>query len=114
MVTWGNSPQWALPITDTVPDSADEPDESLRATMAAAIDYMDIQPGMALWDVAVDMVMIGSCTTSWIEDLRAAAEVVKGRSAKLRMLDMLGSGLVKNRQKMKDSIRSSRMPVWNG
>ena len=74
MVTWGNSPQWALPITDTVPDSADEPDESLRA----------------------------------------AAEVVKGRSAKVRMLDMPGSGLVKNRQKMKDSIRSSRMPVWNG
>ena len=95
MVTWGNSPQWALPITDAVPDPADEPDESLRATMAAAIDYMDIQPGMALSDIAVDMVFTGSCTNSRIEDLRAAAEVVKGRSAKVRTLVVPGSGLVK-------------------
>ena len=95
MVTWGNSPQWALPIIDAVPDPADEPDESLRATMAAAIDYMDIQPGMALSDIAVDMVFIGSCTNSRIEDLRAAAEVVNGRSAKVRTLVVPGSGLVK-------------------
>ena len=98
MVTWGNSPQWALPITDAVPDPADEPDESLRATMAAAIDYMDIQPGLALSDIAVDMVFIGSCTNARIEDMRAAAEVVKGRKKAAnveRALVVPGSGLVK-------------------
>ena len=95
MVTWGNSPQWALPITDAVPDPADEPDDSVRATMAAAIDYMDIKPGMALSDISVDMVFIGSCTNSRIEDLRAAAEVVRGRSAKVPTLVVPGSGLVK-------------------
>ncbi len=95
MVTWGNSPQWALPITDTVPDPASEPDASMRATMAAAIDYMDIKPGMPLSEIAVDMVFIGSCTNSRIEDLRAAAGVVQGRRAKVRTLVVPGSGLVK-------------------
>lgn len=95
MVTWGNSPQWALPITDAVPNPDDEPDASVRATMVAAIDYMNIKAGMPLADIVVDMVFIGSCTNSRIEDLRAAAEVVKGRQAKVRTLVVPGSGLVK-------------------
>jgi len=95
MVTWGNSPQWALPITDVVPDPDNESDPSMRATMSAAIDYMDIRAGQALSDIAVDMVFIGSCTNSRIEDLRAAAEVVKGRQSKVRTLVVPGSGLVK-------------------
>ena len=114
MVTWGNSPQWALPVTDSVPDPADEPDESIRATMAAAIDYMDITPGMPLSDIAVDIVFIGSCTNSRIEDLRAAAEVVKGRSAKVRTLVVPGSGLVKKQAEAEglDQIFSDAGMEW--
>lgn len=95
MVTWGNSPQWALPITEDIPDPREEDDASTRATMHAALDYMDLKPGMPLSDIAVDMVFIGSCTNSRIEDLRAAAAVVKGRQAKVKTLVVPGSGLVK-------------------
>ncbi len=95
MVTWGNSPQWALPITESIPDPDDEDDASDRATMHAALEYMDLKPGMPLSDIAVDMVFIGSCTNSRIEDLRAAAAIVDGRQAKVTTLIVPGSGLVK-------------------
>lgn len=95
MVTWGNSPQWALPITEDIPDPQDEDDTSARTTMHAALEYMDLKPGTPLSDIAVDMVFIGSCTNSRIEDLRAAAAIVKGRQAKIKTLIVPGSGLVK-------------------
>lgn len=95
MVTWGNSPQWALPVTAVIPDPAQEADPLLRAEMEASIDYMKLAPGMAFSDISVDTVFIGACTNSRIEDMRAAAAVAKGRQAKVRTLVVPGSGLVK-------------------
>ena len=95
MVTWGNSPQWALPVTETIPDPGDEPDPLVRADMEATLEYMDLKPGMPLSGIAVDTVFIGACTNSRIGDLRAAAEVAKGRHAQVRTLVVPGSGLVK-------------------
>ena len=95
MVTWGNSPQWALPVTDRIPDPSVEADPLVRADMESALEYMDLKPGMALSDITVDTVFIGACTNSRIEDMRAAAAVAKGRRAKVRTLVVPGSGLVK-------------------
>jgi 3-isopropylmalate/(R)-2-methylmalate dehydratase large subunit len=95
MVTWGNSPQWAVPITESIPDPSRETDPLTRADMEATLDYMDLKPGMTLAGVAIDTVFIGACTNSRIEDLRAAAEVTKGRHAQVRTLVVPGSGLVK-------------------
>ena len=95
MVTWGNSPQYALGVHELVPDPELEPDPITRAEMVAALDYMDLKPGMRLSDVSVDTVFIGACTNSRIEDMRAAAAVAKGRHAKARTLVVPGSGLVK-------------------
>jgi 3-isopropylmalate/(R)-2-methylmalate dehydratase large subunit len=95
MVTWGNSPQWGIPVTGKIPDPAAETDPLRRTEMEAALVYMDLKPGMALSDIAVNKVFIGSCTNSRIEDLRAAAAVAKGRQAKVETLVVPGSGLVK-------------------
>ena len=95
MVTWGNSPQWALPITETIPDPMSESDPLVRADMEAALEYMDLKPGMAISDIKIDTVFVGACTNSRIEDMRAAAAVAKGRKAQVRTLIVPGSGIVK-------------------
>jgi 3-isopropylmalate/(R)-2-methylmalate dehydratase large subunit len=97
LVTWGTSPQDVLPITAKVPNPADEPDPSKRQSMQRSIDYMGLTPGMALNQVKVDVVFIGSCTNGRIEDMRQAAQVAKGRrvAANVRALVVPGSGLVK-------------------
>ena len=95
MVTWGNSPQWVLPITETIPDPGAEADPLVRADMVAALEYMDLKPGTPLCDIAVDTVFIGACTNGRSEDMRAAAAVAKGRRAKVRTLVVPGSGLVR-------------------
>jgi|TARA_A100001037_G_C15136109_1_gene631219 3-isopropylmalate/(R)-2-methylmalate dehydratase large subunit len=95
MVTWGNSPQWALPITETIPDPITESDPLVRADMEAALEYMDLKPGMAISDIKIDTVFVGACTNSRIEDMRAAAAVAKGRKAQVRTLIVPGSGIVK-------------------
>ena len=96
-VTWGTSPEDALPITSHVPDPQKVSDPAMRAKLERAIDYMGLSAGQKLTDIAVDTVFIGSCTNSRIEDLRAAAEVAKGRKVKdgLRAMVVPGSGLVK-------------------
>jgi 3-isopropylmalate/(R)-2-methylmalate dehydratase large subunit len=94
-VTWGTSPQDALPITGRVPDPAAAPEAGRRASLERALTYMGLTPGMALTDVTVDRVFIGSCTNSRLEDLRAAAAVAKGRRAVVPAWIVPGSGLVK-------------------
>jgi len=97
-VSWGTSPEMVLPVTDKVPDPAGESDPVKRSGMERALEYMGLQANMPITDVQIDKVFIGSCTNSRIEDIRAAAEVAKGRkvapNVKLAMV-VPGSGLVK-------------------
>ena len=95
IVTWGTSPEDALPIDASVPDPAREADEDRATYLRDALDYMGIPPGKRLTEIAVDRVFIGSCTNSRIEDLRAAAAVLAGRTSKVPGLVSAGSSLVK-------------------
>ena len=95
IVTWGISPEDALPIDASVPDPAREPDETRAKYLHDALDYMGIAPGRKLTDIAVDRVFIGSCTNARIEDLRAAAAVLAGRTSKVPGLVSAGSTLTK-------------------
>ena len=98
-VTWGTSPEMVVSVDDAVPDPEEVRDPVKRQGMKKALEYMGLNPKTKIGDIAVDKVFIGSCTNSRIEDLRAAAEVVKGRHvAKNVRLAMVvpGSGLVKH------------------
>jgi 3-isopropylmalate/(R)-2-methylmalate dehydratase large subunit len=97
IVTWGTSPEDALPIDASVPDPAREPDAARAKYLREALDYMGIAPGKRLTDIAVDRVFIGSCTNARIEDLRAAAAVLAGRRSKVPGLVSAGSSLIKRR-----------------
>jgi 3-isopropylmalate/(R)-2-methylmalate dehydratase large subunit len=97
MVTWGTSPEAVVPITATVPDPAQVPDEATRAALTRMLAYMALQPGQPLAGLPIDVVFIGSCTNSRIEDIRAAAAIARGRRVApgVRAMVVPGSGLIK-------------------
>ena len=97
-VSWGTSPEMVVSIDDRVPDPQQEADAVKREGMINALAYMGLEPGVAISDITLDKVFLGSCTNSRIEDIRAAAEVVRGHQVastiKLAIV-VPGSGLVK-------------------
>jgi 3-isopropylmalate/(R)-2-methylmalate dehydratase large subunit len=97
-VTWGTSPEMVGPVGGVVPDPAKETDEVKRIGMARALEYMALEPGTPITQIKLDKIFLGSCTNSRIEDLRAAAEVVKGHKVASNIKQAMvvpGSGLVK-------------------
>jgi 3-isopropylmalate/(R)-2-methylmalate dehydratase large subunit len=96
-VTWGTNPGQGLPLDANVPSPDQAVDEVDRGAIERALEYMDLTPGMPLRDIAVDTVFVGSCTNGRIEDLRAVAEVLRGRKVadSVRMLIVPGSVRVK-------------------
>lgn len=97
MVTWGTSPHQALGLGAPIPEPSAAEDANLRAALERALDYMDLVPGRALEGLALDAAFIGSCTNSRITDLRAAAEVLRGRQVAphIRAVCVPGSTRVK-------------------
>ena len=96
-VTWGTNPGMVAPVTARVPEPASMPMPDQRSAAERALAYMDLKPGTAFEDIALDRVFIGSCTNARIEDLRAAAKVVRGRKVHplVRAMVVPGSGQVK-------------------
>ncbi|WP_040391599.1 3-isopropylmalate dehydratase large subunit [Catelliglobosispora koreensis] len=96
-VTWGTNPGQGAPLSASVPDPESFATEADRAAARRAVEYMGLTPGTALKDVAVDVVFLGSCTNGRLEDLRAAAEVLRGRkvASGVRMLVVPGSAQVR-------------------
>jgi 3-isopropylmalate/(R)-2-methylmalate dehydratase large subunit len=96
-VTWGTNPGQGLPLSESVPDPESFADEGDRLTAERALAYMGLEPGTRLRDIHVDTVFLGSCTNGRIEDLRAAADVIKGHqvASGVRMLVVPGSARVR-------------------
>jgi len=96
-VTWGTNPGQGLPLSANIPSPDDATDDVDRVAIERALEYMDLTPGMPLRDVAIDTVFIGSCTNGRIEDLRVAADVLRGKKVKdgMRLMVVPGSARVR-------------------
>jgi|TARA_B110000438_G_scaffold221924_1_gene215246 3-isopropylmalate/(R)-2-methylmalate dehydratase large subunit len=97
LVTWGTSPQDVSPVTGTVPDPENETDADRKTAMYRSLDYMGLKPNMKISEIKIDKIFIGSCTNGRIEDLRNAANLLKGKKISKDVSAMVvpGSGLVK-------------------
>jgi 3-isopropylmalate/(R)-2-methylmalate dehydratase large subunit len=117
-VTWGTNPAQGAPLSATVPDPTSYDDESQRSAATQALDYMGLTPGTRLRDIAVDTVFIGSCTNGRIEDLRAAAEVLRGRRVAdgVRALVVPGSVAVRKQAEAEglDRVFTEAGADWRG
>ncbi|EEI17783.1 3-isopropylmalate dehydratase large subunit [Corynebacterium lipophiloflavum] len=96
-VTWGTNPGQGLPLSENVPDPESFGDDTAKRAAEKALQYMDLTPGTPLRDIKIDTVFLGSCTNARIEDLRAAAEILKGRRIAdgTRMMVVPSSTMVK-------------------
>jgi 3-isopropylmalate/(R)-2-methylmalate dehydratase large subunit len=96
-VTWGTNPGQGVSLMDSVPDPESFSDPSQRAAAQKALDYMDLKAGTKMKDIQVDTVFLGSCTNARIEDLRAAAEIIEGKTKapNIRMMVVPGSAKVR-------------------
>jgi 3-isopropylmalate/(R)-2-methylmalate dehydratase large subunit len=117
-VTWGTNPGQGLPLSASVPDPRSYADESERTAAERALEYMGLTAGTPLRDIAVDTVFIGSCTNGRIEDLRAAAAVIRGRkvAAGVRMLVVPGSVMVRDQAMSEglDAVFTAAGAEWRG
>jgi 3-isopropylmalate/(R)-2-methylmalate dehydratase large subunit len=117
-VTWGTNPGQGLPISGRVPDPADFADESDRRAAESALEYMGLTAGTPLCEIKVDTVFLGSCTNGRIEDLRVAAEMLRGRTIDpdTRMLVVPGSVGVKNQAEAEglDRVFLDAGAEWRG
>ena len=95
MITFGTNPAQGIAVNGVVPDPAAEKDAQARSTLEAALRYMGLRPGQPIGGQKIDAVFVGSCTNGRLEDIRAAASVLKGRKVKVRTLVVPGSHLVK-------------------
>jgi 3-isopropylmalate/(R)-2-methylmalate dehydratase large subunit len=115
-VTWGTNPGQAVPIDATVPDPAGFADEQERAAARRGLGYMDLEPGTRMRSIEIDTVFLGSCTNGRIEDLRAAAEVLRGRSVdeRVKMLVVPGSMEVRRQAESEglDEVFESAGAEW--
>lgn len=102
-VTWGTSPEMVTSVGSRVPDPENTKNDQTRKSFERAIEYMGVKPNIPLTSLELDKVFIGSCTNSRIEDLRAAANIIRGRKKSTRVKQVLvvpGSGLVKAQAEM--------------
>ena len=117
-VTWGTNPGQGVPIGDAVPDPASFAEPAARAAAESALRYMDLRPGTPLRDIAIDTVFVGSCTNGRIEDLRAAADVLRGRRVadRITMLVVPGSAQVREQAEAEglDRIFTEAGAQWRG
>ena len=101
-VTWGTNPGMVVPVTGTVPDPASYDAADDRAAVERALAYMDLRPGQRIEDIAIDRVFIGSCTNARLEDLRAAAAIVAGRTVDPRVKALVVPGSASVRRQAED------------
>src|SRR5207245_1481518 len=109
-VTWGTSPGMVAGVTGAVPDPADFPTDDERRAVSRALEYMGLAPGTPLAGLPIDRVFLGSCTNGRIEDLRAAARVVRGRrvASSVRAMVVPGSQQARARARLSTPTRSFR------